>query len=231
MRRILALMLVSAFAFLAACGDDEGGGDFSDVDADDLLARSADRMEQVDSFHFEVEHENGTTEIVGGIGMERAEGDVQGTERMQLEVEARFAGTNIQTGIVILPGESYLQNPLTGRWQEQEIDISELFDPATGVTGLMRSAGDEVAIVGREEAGGVDSYVLETTVDSGNLQAFVGNAEPGNEVTAQVWIGVEDLLVRRIDVIGPLAPNEDDAILRRLTLSQFDEPVEITAPR
>jgi len=232
MRRIFALMFVSAFAFLAACGDDEGGGggDFSDVDADDLLARSADRMEEVESFHFVVEHENGATEIVGGIGMERAEGDVQGTERMQLEVEARFAGTNIRTGIVILPGESYLQNPLTGRWQEQEIDISDLFDPATGVTGLMRNVGDEVAVVDREEAGGVDSYVLETTVDSGNLNAFVGNAQPGNEVTARVWIGVEDLLVRRIDVIGPLAPNEDEDILRRLTLSQFDEPVEITAP-
>lgn len=230
MRRFLALMLVSAFAFLAACGDDEeGGGDISGVDADDLLARSADRMEEVESFHFEVDHENGATEIVGGIGMERAEGAVQGTDRMQLEVEARFGTANIETGIVILPDESYFQNPLTGRWQEQEIDISDLFDPATGVTGLMRNVND-VEVVSREEVDGVDSYVLETTVDSGNLQAFVGNAEPGNEVTARVWIGVEDLLVRRIEVVGPLAPNEAEDILRRLTLSQFDEPVEITAP-
>lgn len=218
-------------AFLASCGDDDGGGgDLADVDADDLLARSADRMEQVDSFHFEVDHENGSTQIVGGIGMQHAEGVVQGAERMQLEVEARFASTNIRTGIVILPGESYLQNPLTGRWQEQEIDISDLFDPATGVTGLMRNVGDEVEVVDREEAGGVDSYVIETTVDSGNLTAFVGNAQPGNEVTARVWIGVDDLLVRRIDVVGPLGPSEADNILRRLTLSQFDEPVQITAP-
>ncbi len=233
MRRRIAVILVlatTAVALLGACGGDEEAGDFADVDARDLLARSADRMEQVDSFAFEVEHENGSTQIVGGIRMERAEGRVQGTERMQLEVEARFASTNIRTGIVILPGEGYLQNPITGRWERQDgIDISSLFDPATGVTGLMRAATD-VEVVDREDADGVDSYVVESTVDSGNLQVFVGNAAPGNPVNARVWIGVEDLLVRQIEVVGPLAPNDASDILRRLTLSDFDEVVEITAP-
>jgi hypothetical protein len=149
---------------------------------------------------------------------------------MQLEVEARFASTNIRTGIVILPGEGYLQNPLTGRWERQDgIDISTLFDPATGVTGLMRAATG-VEVVDREDASGVDSYVIESVVDSGNLQVFVGNATPGNAVTARVWIGVEDLLVRKIEVSGALAPNDADDILRRLTLSDFDAVDEITAP-
>ncbi len=232
MRRLTTLAL--AFALLGAlgltaCGGDEEGGDFSDVDAEDLLDRSADTMEAVDTFHFVVEHENGSTQIVAGLGMTRAEGDVQGTDRMQLEVEARFASTNIKTGIVVLPGESYLQNPLTGNWQEQEIDISDLFDPATGVTGLMRAVTD-VSIVDREEVDGVDSYVLATQVDSGNLEAFVGNAQPGTQVAARVWIGVDDLLVRRVEIAGPVAPNDAEDIVRRLSLSGFDEPVDITAP-
>ncbi len=221
---------VMAVAFLVGCSGDDGGGDFSDVDATDLLARSADRMEQVESFAFEVDHENGATQIVAGINMMHAEGAVQGTDRMQLEVEARFAATNIKTGIVVLPGEGYLQNPITGRWQRQdELDISSLFDPATGVTGLMRAATG-VEVVDREGVDGVDSYVLQTSVDSGNLQAFVGNTRPGNAVTTRVWIGVDDLLVRRIEVVGPIAPNDADNVLRRLTLSDFDEVVEITAP-
>lgn len=233
MRRWSASLLVVPVlcsALLVACGGDGESGDFSEVDATDLLARSADRMEQVGSFGFEVDHENGATQIVAGINMVHAEGSVQGTDRMQLEVEARFAATNIKTGIVILPGEGYLQNPLTGRWQEQpDLDISSLFDPATGVTGLMRAATD-VEVVDREAVDGVDSYVLETSVDSGNLQAFVGNATPGNATTARVWIGVDDLLVRRIEVVGPLAPNDAEDIVRRLSLSDFDEVVEITAP-
>jgi len=231
-RRFASVFVLAAVvaALLGACSGDDEPGDFADVDAGDLLARSADRMEQVEAFAFEVDHENGATQIVGGIRMERAEGRVQGTDRMQLEVEARFASTNIRTGIVVLPGEGYLQNPITGRWERQDgIDISSLFDPATGVTGLMRAATG-VEVVDREVAGGVDSYVLETTVDSGNLQVFVGNAAPGNAVTARVWIGVEDLLVRKIEVVGALAPNDASDILRRLTLSDFDEVVEIMAP-
>jgi len=91
-------------------------------------------------------------------------------------------------------------------------------------------AATGVEVVDRGVAGGVDSYVLETTVDSGNLQVFVGTAAPGNAVTARVWIGVEDLLVRKIEVVGALAPNDASDILRRLTLSDFDEVVEIMAP-
>lgn len=228
---ILVSILGAAFALLVACsGDEDGAGDIADVDAQDVLDRSADRMEQLESFHFEVEHENGATQIIGGIAMEHAEGDVEGREAMQLEVEASFAGANIKTGIIVLPEGAYLQNPLTGRWQQQDaIDISRLFDPRTGVTGLMREATN-VEVVDREAIDGVDSYVLEGTVDSGSLTSFVGTAEAGTPVTGRLWVGVEDLLVRRIEVVGPIAPEDGDDIVRRITLSAFDEPVNISVP-
>lgn len=229
--KLIAVALLGFAAILGGCGggDAEEPTGTSEANAAQILAESAARMEQVESFHFEVSHENGSTEIVSGIGMEHAEGDVQGTERMQLEVEASFAGASVETGIVVLPEQSYLQNPLTGGWQEQEIDITDLFDPATGVTGLMRSV-EEVELIDQEAVDGVDSYVLEATVPSEELTAFVGNAEAGREVTARVWVGEEDDLVRRIDLIGPLAPNDADDIVRRVTLSAFDEPVDISAP-
>ena len=126
---LLGVAIVAAFA-AASCRDD-ATFDVGDVDARDVLDRSAEQMGALTSFAFEVEHENGATEIVGGIQMVSATGAVQGTERMRLAIEARFANTNIQTAIVILPGEGYLQNPITGRWQrEDNLDVSEFFDPA-----------------------------------------------------------------------------------------------------
>lgn len=232
-RRTSLLLALACAALLAACGgDDEGGdADLEGVDAAEVLETSAARMEELDSFHFEVEHENGATEIIGGLQMVSATGDVQGAERMRLDVEARFASTNIQTGIVILPGEDYLQNPLTGRWEAQdEIDVSQIFDPASGVTGLMRNVRD-AEVVDVESVDGVDSYVIEATIDAGELRSFVSTAEAGREVTARVWVGVDDSLVRRIEVRGPIAPNDADEVVRRITLSEFDEPVEIAPPR
>jgi len=231
MLRLVAPTAVPLMFVLAACGGGGGSVDVEGVDARDVLDRSAERMEALTSFAFEVEHENGATEIVGGIRMVTASGAVQGTDRMRLEVQARFANTNIQTGIVILPGEGYLQNPLTGRWQRQDgMDISDFFDPARGVTALMRGT-TAVEVVGSERIDGVDSYILQATLDSGDLGIFVGNAPAGHDVSARVWIGVEDLLVRQVEVYGPLAPNDTDNVVRRLLLSDFDATVEIIAPR
>ncbi|MDA1009912.1 MAG: LppX_LprAFG lipoprotein [Chloroflexi bacterium] len=226
-----ALFLVVISALVAgACGGDSSF-DVSDVDAREVLDESAERMEALTSFAFEVQHENGTTAIVGGIQMVSATGAVQGTERMRLDIQARFATTNIQTAIVILPDEGYLQNPITGRWQREDgLDVAQFFDPASGVTGLMR-ATTAVEVVGGETLDGVDAYVLEATLDSGDLGVFVGSAPAGREVIARVWIGVDDLLVRQVEVEGPIAPADGDDIVRRLILRDFNAAVEITAPR
>jgi hypothetical protein len=226
---LLPAVSLAAAAALLACGGSDGG-DISGVDADALLEASAARMDQVESFHFKVEHENGVTPIVAGLGMTTAEGDVQGTDRMQLEVNARFAGTNVRVNLVILPEASYLSNPITGRWEQQDLDISQFFDPSNGVTALMRAVTD-AEVVGRESVGGVDAYVIEATVDSGDLDLFVSQSQAGTPVAARVWIGVVDPLVHRVQVEGPLSPGEDSGIVRRLDLSRFDEVVEITAPR
>jgi len=235
MSRRRALMLVSAAlvvaGLLAACGGDGDSFEVGGVDAQDLLDRSAARMEALNSFHFQVEHENGATEIVGGIRMVSASGAVEGRDRMRLEVLARFGNQNIQTGLIITPEGDYLQNPITGRWQQQDnIDISGFFDPASGVTALMRGA-TEVTVVGGEVLAGVETYVLRAILDSGDLQVFVGDAPPGRSVTARVWIARDDLLVRQVEVTGALAPGDADDIVRRLILSRFDEPAEIAPPR
>lgn len=231
LRLVTSLLAVAALGAAAACGGDDSAFDVSDVDAEEVLAQSADRMEALTSFGFDIDHENGSTAIVGGIQMVSATGAVQGTDRMRLEVEARFGNTNIETAIVILPGEGYLQNPITGRWQRQDgMDMTEFFDPAQGVTALMRGATGAEVLRG-ETIDGVDAYVIEATLDSGELGVFVSNAPPGQAVTTRVWVGVEDLLVRRVEAHGPIASGDADNIVRRLTLRDFDAAVEITAPR
>ena len=72
--------------------------------------------------------------------------------------------------------------------------------------------------------------VLEATVDSLNLEPFVTNAEAGHPVVCRVWIAVEDSLVYRLEARGMVAANDSEDIVRRINLSAFNEPVEITAP-
>ena len=228
--RLPVLGLASASLLLSACGDDDdAAAGAATPEAADLVAAAASRMEQVRSFHFELEHENGSTQIVRGIAMERAVGDIVGVDRLRLTVEGRAGPLDFEIGIVILPDESWIQNPITQRWEREEISVEELFDPASGVVALMRSAGAPT-IEGRERIAGVETYRVSTEVESGELTVFPG-AEPGRLVPATAWIGVDDPLVHRLEVRGPISDGEEDDIARRLDLSDFDADFDIAPPR
>jgi hypothetical protein len=219
----------SVFA-LVACGGDGGPDiDTTDVDVDALLASAADRMDEVGSFRFELEHENGTASIVRGLQMVSAEGDVQSADTMRLKVEAKAGPLSAELEMIVLPGEGWITNPITGRWEREDIDVSEFFDPAEGVTGLMRSITNPT-IAGADTINGVDAYRVEAEVESDILTLF-GVPREGATVHLKAWIGVDDPLVYRIEAVGGIVEGEPDNLVRRLDLSDFGAQFDIQAPR
>ncbi|HJM75688.1 MAG TPA: LppX_LprAFG lipoprotein [Dehalococcoidia bacterium] len=228
-RTALASLLLLALTLAVACGDDGAAANLDSVDPSALLLAAADRTEAVTSFHFVLEHENGSTEIVRGLQMKRAEGDVIGSDRLRAEIEASLGPLNLEGSIVILEDKAWITNPLTNRWEREDLSIEELFDPASGVTALMRGVSAP-QLLGTESVDGARSYRVEATVDSSAVQIF-GPAPAGQMLEAAVWIGIDDSLVRRIEVRGALRAGEPDDLVRRVTLSQFNVEFEIVAPR
>lgn len=227
--RLLALVTASAVLLLAACGGGDSDVDTSEVDVPALLLASADRMEQETSFHFELEMENGRIQIVRGINIERAEGDVASQDRLYFKVEARVGPLLAELEMIALPDGGWITNPLTGRWEREDIDLDQFFDPADGITATMRSITD-AQLTGTDTIDGISTYRLESTVDSEFLTLF-GNPQSGVPLQLKAWIGVGDPLVHRIEVIGAIMATEDDNLIRRLNLSQFGADFDIKAPR
>lgn len=235
LRGRLAIVLAPIVLLASACGGDSDF-DAPSVDAGTLLLAAAERMDSVERFHFELEHENGFTEIVRGLQMERASGDVAGSDRLRAEVRARFGPLNVETGIVILPDQSWLQNPITGAWERESISIESIFNPSEGVTALMRSIAERAAergaaVTGSARIDGVETYRVEAEVDSGDLTLFAADAPAGLTLRAVVWIGVDDPLVYRVELHGAATRDEPADLVRRLTLSDFDGDIVIEPPR
>lgn len=229
-RPAFPIVLFAAVALLAACGGGNGDSDedLAAIDAAALIVASAARMEQVERFHFDLAFSGGGAEIIRGLTMQRAEGDFAGVDNMQLELSASLGPLSADIEMRIVDGVGWITNPLTGRWESEDFSIADLFDLATGVTALMRSAADP-RVEGRESAGGVDSYRLEATLRSDDV-TLLANVLGGQTLEATVWIAVDDPLVHRIDLRGPLFAAGEDVRLR-LSLSAHDERVEIVAPR
>ncbi len=192
------------------------------------IRESADRMEGMQQFHFTLNHENGASEIVRGIMMVYAEGDFAGAQRMRAEIEGQLGTVKFETAVIVLPEGSWIQNPFDRSWEAEEISIDEFFDPQNGVAALMRKVIEPV-FEGREDVRGVETYRIDVLADSGDLAIFP-TATPGFEVRATLWIGVEDLLLHRVDVRGAISETESPDILRRLDLSRFGEDVDIAPP-
>lgn len=228
LRGLPALVLV-VVGLLASCGGDEADTAALPA-ASTVLDQSATRMEQLRSMHFLLEHDNGSTEIVRGIAMTRAEGDVVTPDKMQATVKGGLGPVNFELGIVILGKDAWIQNPLNRRWESESITIDQVFDPRQGVIALVRSTRD-ATVTGTEEVGGVNCYRLEATLDSGDLDLLPGDPEPGKSVPTRAWIGVDDHLVRKVELRGAVSEDESPNLVRTLTLSRFDEDISIVPPR
>lgn len=230
LRGAATLVLLLGVLLLAACGGDDEAPPADLPEATTVLEGAATRMEQVRSLHFVLDHEEGTTEIVRGIAMSHAEGDVVAPDSMQATLEGGLGPVNFEVGVVIIGEDAWIQNPLNRRWETEDITIDEVFDPREGVVALVRSA-QSPTVADIEEVDGVDCYRVEATLDSGDLTLLPEDPAPGRSVPTVAWIGVEDQLVRRIELRGPVARGESDELVRRLTLSRFDEDIAIVPPR
>jgi hypothetical protein len=229
----LLITLLGALALLAAaCGGDGDDAAGREPAPAALLEAAAARMREVQRFHFKLEHEGGGTAIVRAITMRSAEGDVDGADRLRMSLQGSIANVTIDTAIVVIGDDAWIQNPITRRWERERITVEDIFDPQRGVVALIAAAAARSPrITGRERLDGIDVYRVEAALDSGELRLLPGVPAPGTAVPATAWIGVDDPLVRRIELRGGVAEGEPAGLVRRLTLSRFGESVTIEPPR
>jgi len=229
----LALAAVFLALLAISCsGDDATSTPAPSLSGPEVLARSTEAIDKLTAFHFLLNHENGGSVIALGLTMTRAEGDVVVPDRVFAEVEATAGGLDAKVQAITIADQIWLTNPFNGQWQAVETDFtgSDLFNPATGVAAAFDAASESARVVSTEELEGEQVYVIEATVDAGDLEGFAPVAEPGIPVQVRAWIRTSDFLPLRLRVEGPLSANEPEGLARQLDLSNFDEAVEVTPP-
>lgn len=148
---------------------------------------------------------------------------------MKADIRARVGTLAIDMGIVALPDSSWMTNPFTRAWEPGTFDVSALFDPATGLPALLRGLIDP-QLVGTEDVNGTSAHRIDATVDSGSLAALIPGAAPGTALVVRVWIGEEDPVLHRAEIVGSLAEGDSAEIVRRITLSRFGEDLPVESP-
>lgn len=229
------LLLALALAFVALLALSCGGGDEDAAEplppGDEVLAKAVEAVDTMETFHFRLEHENGTSRIPLDLQLVTAEGNVIAPDRLWARLETRAGTQPVRVEVIGIGDDGWITNPFNRQWQPlpSGTTINDVFDPAQGVKVVANSLQDP-QVTGEEEVDGVPSYVLEGTVESAVLEAAAPIAEPGFTIRVKAWVGKEDSLMRRIHLEGPIATDEPQDIVRKLHISEFNQPVTITPP-
>ena len=125
----------------------------------------------------------------------------------------------------------YIENPTSGDWQAVPAALSPVgaIDLGAGAIGILERVTD-ATYEGREKVDGVETHHLAGTVQGKDIAQIVAALSAQGSFPGEVWIGVDDDLVRRIQINGTVITGEDAKTVRTVDLSKFNEPVTIEPP-
>jgi hypothetical protein len=222
---VLPLLLL----LLVACGGDDSKNSDDAPDAQALLKSAADATAAVKSFHFKLEHENGSIALPLNLQLREAEGNVVVPDRLKADVSAKSGSINIDVDVIAIGDKTWITNPFTRRFQElPNTSIFETIDPVAllrVVTGEL----ENVEVAGSESVDGVDTWRLTGTMPSSALSSVLPVSR-GNTVDFDLWVGKDDNLPRRVRLKGALTADDSASTTRSITFSKFDERVDISPP-
>ena len=188
-------------------------------------------MALLESFRFDMGHRNGGTPIADGLVVKEVVGDVVKPDMLKLSWEGTFQAFFVRAQVVTLEGETYITDPITGRWGTISGDVNPLgfFDPAQGIASIMSDLTG-MYLVGVETLGDVATYRMKGELPSRSLAPLLGTVAPDLMVDTEAWIGLEDMYLHQVVFRGVVTPDDADDIKRTIKLSNFNQPVDIEAP-
>ena len=200
--------------------------------ASQVISQASDKLDAVNSFHCTLDQTGGGTPIGSGVEMTKVNGDIVKPDKLQATLTGMISGMSVSIQMISVGAVTYMTNPLTNSWEQlpTEFAVLSVFNPNTGVTAIMRGITG-LSKLSDEQLAGVNCYHLSGNIDSANLSPITGSSVPGTAIGVELWVGKDDLLVRSIKLTGQITATEVQGIVRTLSLSNFNETLNIALPQ
>ena len=197
---------------------------------EERLKAAADRMAALSSLSFTLTHEEGSTPLMVGVELQKAQGVVALPDRASLDVEAIVTALRafLSLKIVVDGAQASMTDPLTGAPRELPADSLPFNFLNLGVTlgDIARALRDPVYTTS-QEIDGVMSRGIAGSILGQDLSSLIPVAVRDAHVGLEMWVG-EDDLIRRVRIAGPVVSSDSLEVVRNLILGSFDQPVTIT---
>jgi lipoprotein LprG len=231
MRRSLAVGLGAlALVGLAAC---TSGGQATPSgalpDGAGLLRESAQAMSELQSVRFDLTVDG----TVPGVAIRSAEGELTRDGDVKGTAQLSQGDATSEIEFVIVDDSLYLKGP-TGGFQRlpasfasSVYDPSKILDSAEGVPAMIAGATN-AKTEAIEDVDGTQAYRIAVTVPKDRLTVLLPGVS--SDLDGQLWVASDDPKRLLKAIMNVPAEGGGSPASVTLTLSGFDEPVDITPP-
>lgn len=233
MRKYLLNFMVTALIITLIAAPNAMAQD--DPAVEDLLADTAERLDETETMEFVMELE-GTTYVDGAetIQLLSAEGVMQRPDRVDVTFTAVVLDRQqISIRMINIGDDSWITDIVTGQWvpspPEFGYNPSILYDEELGL-GPVMSRMNNPEISGSEEIDDRDAWHISATADGDIIKAMTSDTLRGSEHTLDIWIDQETNDILQISIAEPTDEDLEDPATLTLKLSEHDEDVTIEQP-
>jgi hypothetical protein len=225
---LAALLLAGALLGAVACGSKP-----QNVDPKAVLATGSASMKTLTGFHFlyQVHTPESAVANVGG-GIVKVEGDINAAGNMEATVQLVAGGLLVNVDFIALPDIQYIKYPVVNKWQSMKPEESPI--GALNLSAFSIRILDQITDTtyqGTDKKDGVQCYHIHGMVAGAEVQAIAGSVEATKLFETDIWVGIDDGLLREVDLIGAMGSKEVDGTWRSIALSKLGEAVDIKAPQ
>ena len=185
-------------------------------------------MSELASFRFHIEHDDdGGTPLEQGMTLTEASGSVENPDSLTVDFNGTAGSFAVKGSLIAVGEDVYMTNPLSGEWHavSSALNPLEFFEPSQGIADILSQVRDAMLI-----SHDATEYRVGGNLPASALTPLFGEIETQSSVDVTLTIGRADLYLTRARLEGRITPSEADGIARTITLSKFNEQVDIVAP-
>ena len=162
-----------------------------------------------------------------GMTLTEASGGVGNPNRLAVDFVGTAGSFAVKGSLIAIGEDVYMTNPLSGEWHAASSAINplEFFSPSDGVADILAQVRDAALI-----SHNATEYRIGGSLSASALAPLFGDTEAASSVNVTLTIDKANLYLTRARLEGRITPTEAEGIARTITLSDFNEPVNVAVP-
>ncbi len=198
------------------------------ITPEEVVANAVTALTESGSVWFVLDHENGFTEALGGLQLQRVEGAINEVG-MSITAEANLGRIYIEVDAVLIGLDTWLTNPLTGEWEPlpNEENPIGFIQPIAAVRDVLEGLSDPQFI---EQPIPGNDLLITSPLQAEVMKSLLGDIKPEAMGLGEVTIDHQTFQLKSARITGALQVLDTDETVRIIAMSRYGEEFVIEPP-